>query len=92
MTEQEYNQELQRIKQMAEDLRQRYIESNTKVKAPNYVKLDGEVLYLKMYTVLNGRIMPTLYPISKSGKPYYQTGKAYRKNWQEMKLYKPTKK
>ena len=91
MTEQEYNQELQRIKQMAEDLRQRYIESNTKVKAPNYVKLNGEILYLKLYTVLNGNIQPTLYPLSKNGKPYYHTGKVYRKNWREMQPYTPNK-
>ena len=89
MTEQEYVQEKQRIKQMEHDLTQRYIKSNTKVPAPNYVKLNGEVLYLKMYTVLNGNIYPTLYPLSKNGKPYYVTGKVYRKNWQEMKLYKP---
>ena len=91
MTEQEYRQELARIKQMERDLQQRYIESNFQIPPKSLVKVGTKILYLDRYVIINGDIRPSLYRVTPTLKPAKWYGKQEVKNWREMQPYTPSK-
>jgi len=88
MTEQEYRQELSRIKQMEHDLKQRYIESNYPIPPKSLVKVGEKILYLDRYVIINGDIRPSLYRMTPTLKPAKWCNKQEVKNWREMQPYK----
>jgi hypothetical protein len=90
MTEQEYRQELERIKKMERDLKQRYIESNYPIPPKSLVKVGEKILYLDRYVIINGDIRPTLYCVTPTMKPAPWCNKQEVKNWREMQPYKPS--
>lgn len=87
MTADEYKNEVANIKRMWRELNEKYIAANTPVNAPNLVMIDGEVLWLKGYVIVQDTISPTLYKVNEHLKPKLQIGKVYRRNWREMKPY-----
>ena len=91
MTEKEYRQELARIKQMERDLKQRYIESNYPIPPKSLVTVGKKILYLDRYTIVNGVIRPSLYPVMPTLKPDSRYNKQEVKDWRKMQLYMPNK-
>ena len=91
MNEQEYRQELARIKQMERDLKQRYIESNYPIPPKSLVKVGEKILYLDRWVIVNGDIRPSLYCVTPTLKPDPKCNKQEVKNWREMQPYTPSK-